>query len=114
MTEPVMRGDILMVNLEPVRGSEQGGTRPVVVIQNDVGNQYSPVIIVAAITSKVKKIFDIHVRVSSHEGGLTCESIVLLNQIRTIDRRRIIRKTGAFSADTMEKVDAALRISLDL
>lgn len=114
MAIPVRRGDVLMVNLEPEKGSEQGGTKPVVAIQNNIGNEYSPVIIVAAITSKVKKLFDIHVKVLSPEGGLTCESIVLLNQIRTIDKNRIIRKTGSLSTDTMEKIDAALRISLDM
>lgn len=114
MKEKFKRGDVLLVNLDPTVGSEQKGTRPVVVIQNDVGNEYSPLIIIAAITSKVKKIFDIHVHVFPPEGGLAKESIVLLNQIRTIDKSRVIKKKGTFSKEIVRKINNALKISLDL
>lgn len=114
MTEKPRRGDIFIIDLDPVKGSEQGGLRPVVVIQNNTGNEFSPVIIVAAITSKIKKLFDIHVPVSPPEGNLEKESVILLNQIRTIDKTRLIRKTGSLSESIMIQVDRALKISLGL
>lgn len=112
--ENIKKGDVFLVNLDPVKGAEQKGTRPVVVIQNDIGNEFSPVIIIAAITSKVKKLFDIYVKVSPPEGGLDRESVVLLNQIRTLDKTRIIKKSGSFSNEVIKKINHALKISLDL
>lgn len=104
-----------MVSLEPVIGSETGKTRPCVVIQNDIGNTYSPVTIVACITSKTrKKRYPVNVHVSAADTGLTQDSIVLLNQIRTVDKRRLIKKIGRIPASKMHEIDQALKISLDL
>jgi len=101
--------------LDPVIGSEQGKTRPVVIIQNDVANEYSPVVIVAAITTAVgPKEYPTEVRVSTPEGGLKKDSVILLNQIRTIDKRRLIERWGELNPETMEKVNEALKISLGL
>ncbi len=114
MTRLIRRGDIFTVDLEPVRGSEQGKSRPAVVIQNDLGNRYSPTIIVAAITSTLRPDFDVNVIVASPEGGLHQDSTVLLNQIRTIDRSRLGRYWGRLSPQTMARIDQALSISLGL
>ena len=86
----VKRGDIFYADLSPVVGSEQGGVRPVLIIQNDVGNKYSPTIIAAAITSKINKAkMPTHIELSANEYGLTKDSVILLEQIRTIDKRRL-------------------------
>ncbi len=109
------RGDIWLTNLDPVVGSEQGKTWPVVIIQNDVANEYSPVVIVAAITTAGgPKEYPTEVRVQAQEGGLKRDSVILLNQIRTIDKRRLIEHWGELTSQTMEKVDEALKISLGL
>ena len=108
------RGDIWTVNLEPVVGSEQGKVRPALIIQNDIGNQYSPVLIVAAVTSGEAARYDVQVEVKAPEGGLDHNSLVLLNQIRTIDKRRLGRFWGRLSAQTMQHVDEAIKISLGL
>lgn len=108
------RGEIWTVDLEPVIGSEQGKARPALIIQNDIGNEYSPVLIVAALTSGERARYDVQVEVKAPEGGLHNNSIVLLNQIRTIDKRRIGRYWGRLSAQTMQQVDEAIRISLGL
>lgn len=108
------RGEIWTVDLEPVIGSEQGKARPALIIQNDIGNEYSPVLIVAALTSGERARYDVQVEVKASEGGLHNNSIVLLNQIRTIDKRRIGRYWGRLSAQTMQQVDEAIRISLGL
>ena len=108
------RGEIWTVDLEPVVGSEQGKARPALIIQNDIGNLYSPVLIVAAITSGENARYDVQVEVKALEGGLHYNSIVLLNQIRTIDKRRVGRYWGRLSAETMQRVDQAIRISLGL
>jgi mRNA interferase MazF len=108
------RGDIWTVDLEPVVGSEQGKARPALIIQNDIGNLYSPVLIVAALTSGEDAHFDVQVAVKAPEGGLRHNSIVLLNQIRTIDKRRVGRYWGRLSARTMQQVDKAIKISLGL
>ena len=97
-----------------MRGSEQGKVRPALVIQNDVGNQYSLTIIVAALTSGKHTHFDVNVIVNAPEGGLINDSIVLLNQIRTIDRVRLSRYWGRLSPQTMAAVDEAIKISLGL
>lgn len=110
----VKRGDIYFADLSPVVGSEQGGIRPVVVVQNDVGNRYSPTVIVAAITSQTNKSrLPTHVRVSTHTD-LPKNSVVLMEQIRTIDKRRLRERVGHFDSDVMARIDQALRISLGL
>ena len=114
MTRRIRRGDIFTVDLEPVRGSEQGKVRPALIIQNDIGNQYSPTVIVAAITSGKQIRFDVNVAVKSPEGGLTKDSIILLNQIRTIDKSRLGRYWGRLGTNTLAQVDEALKISLGL
>jgi mRNA interferase MazF len=108
------RGEIWTVDLEPVVGSEQGRARPALIIQNDIGNRYSPVLIVAAVTSGERASYDVQVEVKAPEGGLHHDSLVLLNQIRTIDKRRVGRFWGRLSARTLERVDEAIRISLGL
>ncbi len=110
----IKRGDVVVVDLEPAKGSEQSKVRPCVVIQNDIGNQYSPVTIIACITSGEKATFDTEVAIKSPEGGLKNNSIVLLNQIRTIDKSRIIDYLGTLHTDTMLLIDEALEISLGL
>ena len=115
MTEQrLRRGDIWTVDLEPVVGSEQGKARPALIIQNDIGNLYSPVLIVAAITSGESARYDVQVEVKAPEGGLHHNSLVLLNQIRTIDKRRVGRYWGHLSLQTMQRVDQAIKISLSL
>jgi len=108
------RGDVWTVNLEPVVGSEQGKARPALIIQNDIGNQYSPVLIVAAITSGDEARFDVEVAVKAPEGGLQHDSLVLLNQIGTVDKQRLGRCWGRLSPQSMRRVDEAIQISLGL
>ena len=111
----IIRGDIVVANLEPIKGSEQGGTRPVLIIQNDVLNMYAPTTIVAPITSKIyTKEYPTNVQFFSASSGLKKESTILLNQIRTIDKKRINKKIGALSNEIMEKVDNAIKTSLGL
>lgn len=111
----IRRGDLVVADLSPVVGSEQGGERPVLVIQNDVGNRFSPTVIVAAVTSQIEKSkLPTHVELSAREFGLTRNSVVLLEQVRTIDKRRIQKKLGRLDAKTMELVDDALAISVGL
>jgi mRNA interferase MazF len=115
MTQPrFRRGDVWTVDLEPVVGSEQGKARPVLIVQNDIGNLYSRVLIVAALTSGENAHYDVEVEVKAPEGGLHHNSLVLLNRIRTIDKRRVGRYWGHLSTATMERVDDAIRISLGL
>jgi mRNA interferase MazF len=111
----VRRGEIYYADLSPVIGSEQGGIRPVLVIQNDIGNKYSPTIIIAAITSQINKAkLPTHIEISALEYGLPKDSVILLEQIRTIDKRRLKEKIGFLSLDTMKKVDEALQVSFGL
>ncbi len=112
----IKRGDLFYADLSPVIGSEQGGVRPVVVIQNDVGNKYSPTLIVAAITSRMNKAnLPTNVRVKKSEGtDLPKNSVVLLEQVRTIDKKRLREKIGSFSDDILEEIDKALKISLGI
>lgn len=111
----VKRGDLFYADLSPVIGSEQGGVRPVLVVQNDVGNKYSPTIIIAAITSQVNKAkLPTHVDITSSSFGLPKNSVVLLEQIRTIDKKRLREKIGRFDADVMRRVEDALRVSFEL
>jgi len=109
----ILRGDIYYADLEPVRGSEQGGSRPVLIIQNNTGNCFSPTVIVAAITSKAKPRMPTHLPITSiPELGQT--SVVLLEQLRTIDKSRLARYVGSVGDAGMRLVDAALAISLDM
>jgi len=109
------RGDIFLANLEPIKGSEQGGVRPVLIIQNNISNIHSPVIIIAAITSKIfQKEFPTNVFLSKKDSKLNRDSTVLLNQIRTIDKSRLINKISSLESFLMKKVDNALKVSLDL
>lgn len=111
----IRRGDILIVDLEPVKGSEQGKIRPCLVVQNDLGNASSPTTIIAAITSKTDTDYPFTVHARQGDGNLPKESTILLNQIRTISaEHRILRKLGALRPDTMKKVDEALKTSLAL
>lgn len=108
------RGEVYTVDLDPVRGSEQGKRRPAVIIQNDIGNQYSPVVIVAAITSARKALHPVQVEVLPPDGGLRKKSLILLNQLRTVDKERLSKRWGRLKPETMAKVDAALKLSLGL
>ncbi|SDZ36659.1 mRNA interferase MazF [Proteiniborus ethanoligenes] len=111
----IKRGDILYADLSPVIGSEQGGVRPVLVIQNDTGNKYSPTVIVSAITSQINKAkLPTHVEITAPDFGLPKDSVVLLEQIRTIDKKRLREKIGHFDEDMMIKVDECLKISIGL
>ncbi|MHC9538697.1 MAG: type II toxin-antitoxin system PemK/MazF family toxin [Vulcanimicrobiota bacterium] len=110
----IKRGEVVIVDLEPARGSEQRKVRPCVVIQNDLGNRYSPVTIVACITSGDDALFDTEIEIKAPEGGLRNDSLVLLNQIRTIDKSRICGSYGSLSRETMSRIDNALMISLGL
>lgn len=109
------KGDIFLANLEPIKGYEQGGIRPVIIIQNNISNKHSPVIIIAAITSKsFEKEFSTNVFLSKKNSGLPKDSTILLNQIRTIDKRRLLKKIGNLDSFFIEKIDIALKISLGL
>ncbi len=111
----VKRGDVFYADLSPVIGSEQGGVRPVVVIQNDIGNKYSPTIIISAITSQINKAkLPTHVEILGQEYGLPKDSVVLLEQIRTIDKKRLREKIGRFDKNMMRHIDDALTISVGL
>ncbi|MBQ8133568.1 MAG: type II toxin-antitoxin system PemK/MazF family toxin [Clostridia bacterium] len=111
----IRRGDIYYADLSPVVGSEQGGIRPVLIIQNNVGNRYSPTVIAAAITSRgTKAKLPTHIKLYADNSGLSKDSVVLLEQIRTIDKRRLKEKMGALSPYDMNKVDEALSISFGL
>lgn len=111
----VRRGDIYYADLSPVIGSEQGGIRPVLIVQNDVGNRFSPTVIAAAITSqKDKARLPTHIRVNSVGSGLAKDSVVLLEQVRTIDKRRLKEHMGRLDDGSMNQVDRALQISFGL
>lgn len=109
----IKRGELYYADLSPVVGSEQGGVRPVLVVQNDVGNRYSPTVIAAAVTSKINKArLPTHIELSARTYGLAKDSVVLLEQIRTIDKRRLKDRIGLLSDQMMTRVDDALLISL--
>ncbi len=111
----VKRGDIYYADLSPVVGSEQGGIRPVLIIQNDVGNKYSPTVIATAITSQINKAkMPTHIELDANEYGLSRDSVVLAEQIRTIDKRRLKEKIGHLDSKLMNKVNEALEISFGL
>lgn len=111
----VKRGDIFYADLSPVVGSEQGGIRPVLVVQNDIGNKYSPTVIAAAITSRINKAkMPTHIELSACEYGLQKDSVILAEQVRTIDKRRLRERIGCINDDLIERVNTALSISLGL
>ena len=111
----VKRGDIYYADLSPVVGSEQGGMRPVLIVQNDVGNKHSPTVIAAAITSQKEKAqLPTHIEIGTKECGISKNSVVLLEQIRTIDKKRLKEKMGMLDTSSMGKVNNALSISFGL
>ncbi len=111
----IKRGDIFYADLSPVIGSEQGGIRPVVIVQNDMGNKFSPTVIAAAITSqKTKTKLPTHIDLMADSSGLSKDSVVLLEQVRTIDKKRLKEKMGSVGSMSMDKIDQALSISFGL
>ena len=111
----VKRGDIYYADLSPVVGSEQGGLRPVLIIQNDVGNKYSPTVIAAAITSRMSKTrLPTHIDIYADKAGLAKDSVILLEQIRTLDKRRLKDKIGHLDETAMLRVDNAIAVSFGL
>ena len=111
----VKRGDIYYADLSPVVGSEQGGMRPELIVQNDTGNRHSPTVIAAAITSQMGKAkLPTHIELTGRSVGLTKDSVILLEQIRTIDKSRLKEKMGRLDGDTMTKVDNAIAVSFGL
>lgn len=111
----IKRGELYYADLSPVVGSEQGGVRPVLVVQNDVGNKYSPTVIAAAITSQINKAkLPTHIEIDSKEYGLTKDSVILLEQIRTIDKRRLREKIGHLDSERMKSVNEAIFVSFGL
>lgn len=111
----VKRGEIYYADLSPVVGSEQGGMRPVLIVQNDVGNKYSPTVIAAAITSQIGKArLPTHIELAANSYGLTKSSVILLEQVRTIDKRRLRERMGKVDGSLMGRVDNALAISFGL
>ena len=109
----IKRGELYYADLSPVVGSEQGGVRPILIVQNDTGNKYSPTIIAAAITSQLTKAkLPTHIEINAHEFGLSKDSVILLEQIRTLDKRRLKERIGKLPEITMRKVNVALLISL--
>ena len=115
MEKEVKRGEVFYADLSPVVGSEQGGIRPVLIVQNDVGNRYSPTVIAAAITSKQDKTnLPTHIGLKAGTGGLTRDSVVLLEQIRTLDKHRLRERAGQITPADQKRVDQALDVSLGL
>ena len=115
MTNSVRRGDIYYADLSPVVGSEQGGMRPVLIVQNDTGNKHSPTVIAAAITSQINKArLPTHIELGAKSYGLTKDSVILLEQIRTIDKRRLKEQMGRLDDNLMNRVDNAIAVSFGL
>ncbi len=111
----VKRGEIYYADLSPVVGSEQGGVRPVLIVQNDIGNRYSPTVIAAAITSQQNKArLPTHIEISAKTYGLSKQSVVLLEQVRTLDKRRLRDRMGCLDNEAMGRVDSALAVSFGL
>ncbi|MHB9144932.1 MAG: type II toxin-antitoxin system PemK/MazF family toxin [Symbiobacteriia bacterium] len=111
----IRRGDVFYADLSPVIGSEQGGVRPVLILQNDIGNKYSPTVIVSAITSQIDKArLPIHVELEAARYGLERDSVVLLEQIRTVDKRRLRERVTHLDGEVMARVDEAVLTSLGL
>lgn len=115
MDTNVKRGDIFYADLSPVVGSEQGGMRPVLIVQNDTGNKHSPTVIAAAITSQTGKAkLPTHIELNAQSVGLSRDSVILLEQIRTIDKSRLRERMGKLDDKTMNKVDSAIAVSFGL
>jgi mRNA interferase MazF len=115
LNDEILRGEIYYADLSPVFGSEQGGMRPVLVVQNNIGNKFSPTIIVCAITSQLTKArLPTHIEIAEGQFGLPKDSVVLLEQIRTVDKRRLKDKVGCLDQIYLNKVDKALIVSLGL
>ena len=115
MQNPVKRGDIYYADLSPVVGSEQGGMRPVLIVQNDTGNVHSPTVIAAAITSQTGKArLPTHIELSARSYGLSRDSVILLEQIRTLDKSRLRERMGQLDAPTMDRVNNAIAVSFGL
>ena len=111
----IKRGDIFYADLSPVVGSEQGGLRPVLIIQNDVGNRYSPTVIAAAITSRMgKNRLPTHIDIHADQVGLAKDSVVLLEQVRTLDKRRLKERMGHLDDKTMQTVNSAIAVSFGI
>ncbi len=111
----VKKGDIFFADLSPVVGSEQGGVRPVLVVQNNIGNKYSPTIIVAAVTSQINKAkLPTHVEIDAVNNGLSKDSVVLMEQLRTIDKQRLKERIGTINQELLPNVDEALSVSLGI
>jgi mRNA interferase MazF len=111
----VKRGDIYYADLSPVVGSEQGGVRPVLIVQNNVGNKFSPTVIAAAITSQINKAkMPTHIEIDADDYGLSKDSVILLEQVRTIDKQRLKEKMGSLDITAMHRVDKALSVSFGL
>ena len=111
----IHRGDIYYADLSPVVGSEQGGVRPVLIVQNDVGNRFSPTVIAAAITSQQSKAkLPTHIPLTADTAGLSKDSVVLLEQVRTIDKKRLKEKMGSVDENAMNQIDNAISISFGL
>lgn len=111
----IKRGDIYYADLSPVVGSEQGGIRPVLIVQNDIGNKFSPTVIAAAITSQHSKAqLPTHIKVNADNCGLAKDSVVLLEQVRTIDKRRLKERMGNLGEKDMSRIDRALSVSFGL
>ena len=115
MQNPVKRGDIYYADLSPVVGSEQGDMRPVLIVQNDTGNRHSPTVIAAAITSQTGKArLPTHIELSARSYGLSRDSVILLEQIRTLDKSRLRERMGQLDAPTMDRVNNAIAVSFGL
>lgn len=112
--EKIYRGDMFLANLNPVKGSEQGGKRPVVILQNDIGNKFSPTVIVAVITSRTRKKANMPTHVYLDNAALEKNSQVLLEQIRTLDKSRLIAKIGKLTKDEMRAIEQSLEVSLSI
>ena len=115
MMMPIKRGDIVVINLDPIIGAEQGKIRPALIIQNNIGNEFSPTTIIAPITSKIfSKQFPTNVQITKQESKLEKNSTILLNQIRTVDRSQITKKIDRVNEEIIKKVDLAIKVSLDI
>lgn len=110
----VKRGDIFYADLGPVVGSEQDGIRPVLIVQNDIGNKYSPTIIAVPITTKIKPNLPTHIPIKKGKFGLLRDSVILIEQVRTLDKKRLKEKIGSLDKENLDKVKNALKLSLSL
>jgi len=110
----IKRGDIFYADLSPVVGSEQDGIRPVLIIQNDLGNKYSPTVIAVAITTRIKPKLPTHISISKDKFGLPKDSVILVEQVRTLDKSRLKEKVGSLDKKTLDQVKDALKISLNI